>query len=239
VALNATRVKWNLRANEKRPAAVVPGGPREEKSMLLIDPVGTLTFVGLEGLDRVSGLLHRAGHEPADGVILPSHLVHDLGQRGAVFPLQQRDYLSSLAALARSSTFLFLSGLLGFGRVLGWGRLLDCLALRGCALSQILVAPALAVLNLNVVTGTPARLFQIATKRSAGQVLASCASSFELVKNSKAVVIVAVASSWAPNTLMLFSVSMVKIILNLLCSALSAVMTSIPPNRLNGKAILK
>jgi hypothetical protein len=29
IALNATRVKWNLRANEKRPAAVVPGGPRE------------------------------------------------------------------------------------------------------------------------------------------------------------------------------------------------------------------
>ncbi len=36
--------------------------------MLLVNPVGAIALVGLEGLDGVPGLLHRAGHEPADGV---------------------------------------------------------------------------------------------------------------------------------------------------------------------------
>jgi hypothetical protein len=45
------------------------------------------------------------------------------------------------------------------------------------------VAPALAVLK--PFTGlAPGRVLKIATKRSAGQALASCASSFSLVKNS-------------------------------------------------------
>src|ERR1035437_1835872 len=35
--------------------------------------------LGLEGLDGVSGLFHRAGHKPAHGVLLPAHGLHDLG----------------------------------------------------------------------------------------------------------------------------------------------------------------
>ena len=64
--------------------------------MLRVDPVGALTSLRLEGLDLVAGLLHSAGHEAADGVLLPAHLVHDLGQRRAVLPLEQGDYLRGL-----------------------------------------------------------------------------------------------------------------------------------------------
>src|SRR5687767_2250414 len=45
---------------------------RKGQSMLLVDPVGALTLVRFEGLDGESGLLHRAGHEPAHSVLLPS-----------------------------------------------------------------------------------------------------------------------------------------------------------------------
>ena len=69
--------------------------------MLLVDAVRALAFVGFEGLDRVSGLLHRAGHEPADRVLLPVHLFHNLGQRGSVLALEHCDHLSRLAAFAR------------------------------------------------------------------------------------------------------------------------------------------
>ena len=48
--------------------------------MLLVDSVGPFALVGFEGLDIASGLPHRAGHEPGDGVLLPDHLVHDQGQ---------------------------------------------------------------------------------------------------------------------------------------------------------------
>ena len=63
------------------------GGLGRERSVLLVDPVGALPLVGLEGLDGVSRFLHRAGHEAADGVPLPAHLFHDLRQRGAVLSL--------------------------------------------------------------------------------------------------------------------------------------------------------
>jgi hypothetical protein len=53
--------------------------------MLLVDAVSPLAALGLEGLYRESGLLHRAGHEAADGVFLPTHGRHDLGQRDAAF----------------------------------------------------------------------------------------------------------------------------------------------------------
>ena len=69
--------------------------------MLLVDPIGALARVGLEGLYGVPRLLHRTGHEPADRMSLPAHLLHDLRQRGAVLPLEHRDHLASLAALAR------------------------------------------------------------------------------------------------------------------------------------------
>jgi hypothetical protein len=41
--------------------------------MLRFDPVGALASVRLEGFDSVPGFLHRASHEAADGVFLPSH----------------------------------------------------------------------------------------------------------------------------------------------------------------------
>ena len=49
--------------------------------MLLVDLVGALALVGFEGLDGVSGLLHRAGHEPAHGVLLPAHLVQGVDEQ--------------------------------------------------------------------------------------------------------------------------------------------------------------
>ena len=70
--------------------------------MLLVDPVGTLAALGFERLDGVSGLLHRACHESPDRVLLPAHLLHDLGQRRPSFPLQHRHHLGRLAASASS-----------------------------------------------------------------------------------------------------------------------------------------
>src|ERR1017187_1311721 len=71
--------------------------------------------------------------------------------------------------------------------------------------------------SLNFLTGvTPGRLFQIATSLSAGQALASSASSFWLAKESKGVVVAAAASSGVPCAVMLFSASIVNVILNLL-----------------------
>src|ERR1019366_4978250 len=69
------------------------------RPMLRVDPIGALPFVGFEGLDLVPGLLHGAGHEAADGVLLPTHLVHDLGNGRAVLPLQHGNHLGGLAAL--------------------------------------------------------------------------------------------------------------------------------------------
>src|SRR5260370_9892692 len=91
--------------------------------MLLVDSVSTLSALGLEGLYGVSRLLHRAGHEPADGVLLPAHLLHDLLQRGAVLALQRGDHLRRFAALTRPGTLLRLGGLLGFWRLLSRRRL--------------------------------------------------------------------------------------------------------------------
>src|ERR1022692_2063306 len=54
----------------------------------LVDPVASLTSFGLEGLDRVPGLLHRTGHDP-DGVTLPAHGPHELGNGGAPLALQR------------------------------------------------------------------------------------------------------------------------------------------------------
>ena len=49
--------------------------------MLRVDPVGALAAFRLEGLNGVSSLLHRAGHEPADGVLLPAHLFHGIDEQ--------------------------------------------------------------------------------------------------------------------------------------------------------------
>jgi hypothetical protein len=73
--------------------------------MLLVDPVGALALFRFERLDAVSGLLHRAGHKAANGTPQPTHLLHDLFQRGAVLALKHGDHLGCLAALARRARF--------------------------------------------------------------------------------------------------------------------------------------
>src|SRR5450759_5193113 len=90
--------------------------------------------------------------------------------------------------------------------------------------SQMRPAATLAVLKL--FTGfTPGRLFQMATRRSAGQPAASAARSFWLAKESKGVVVVAAASSWVPNAVMLFWSSIVNVFISCLLGAtLCAVM---------------
>ena len=231
--------------------------------MLLGDAVGPFSTLGLEGLDVVPGLLHRAGHEPADGVFLPAHLVHDLGKRGAVLPLEHSHYLRRLTALPRPGGFLRFRGLLALGRFLGGGGLLGRLGLGGralggrcatfglassfglvaspnpCMRSQIGLAAVLALLN--VFSGaTPGKLFQMATSRSAGQPATSSASSFWLPKLSNGVAFAAAASSGLPCAVMLLSVSIVNVvIIVLLCGAtLCVVMTWITPICVKRKAIL-
>src|ERR1035437_2326035 len=58
---------------------------------------------------------------------------------------------------------------------------------------------------------TPGRLLKGAAKRSAGQAPTSQASPFSLANESKGVVVAATASSVVPNTLMLLSLSIVKV----------------------------
>src|ERR1019366_5429907 len=90
---------------QKSPPRPEPGGPGRLGPMLLVDSIGSLAALRFEGLDGVSRLLHRAGHEPANCVFLPAHLVHDLSQRGAVLPLEHGDHLGRLAAFARAVAF--------------------------------------------------------------------------------------------------------------------------------------
>src|ERR1022692_3490100 len=122
---------------QEKPTKPKPGGPRGRRSMLLVDPVRPFAALGFEGLDLVPGLLHRAGHEAADGVFLPAHLFHNLGQRGSALPLQHGDHLGGLAALARRGSILRLDDLFALGRVVGGGRLLGRLALGGRALGDL------------------------------------------------------------------------------------------------------
>src|ERR1019366_7361311 len=99
--------------------------------------IAPLTALGLETLDGVPRLLHRAGHETPDGVPLPLHPVHDFGNRGPVFALQHLDNLRGFAALAWLSGFLRLRGRFSLGRGLGGGGLLGRLALRRRALGGL------------------------------------------------------------------------------------------------------
>ena len=73
--------------------------------LLRVDQVSALAFVSLEGFDLIAGLPHRSGHERPNGVFLPSRFVQNLAQRGSVFALEHRQYLSRLAALARRARF--------------------------------------------------------------------------------------------------------------------------------------
>src|SRR5260370_11153843 len=111
------------RPEVEKPAAAEAGRAGGRRTTLRFDRVAALALVGFEGLYGVSGFLHRTGHEPADGVLLPAHLVHDLRQRGAVLALQHGDHLRRLAARARPHAFLGVGGLLGFGRLLSRSRL--------------------------------------------------------------------------------------------------------------------
>ena len=55
----------------RKPAATgKSGGPAGNRLMLLVDPVGALSALGLEGFDGVPGFLHRPRHEAADAVLL-------------------------------------------------------------------------------------------------------------------------------------------------------------------------
>src|ERR1019366_180954 len=105
--------------------------------------------------------------------------------------------------------------------------------------SQIRPAATLALLKL--FTGfTPVRLFQMATTRSAGQPAASSARSFWLAKVSNGVVVVAAASSWVANAVMLFCSSIVNVfIIVLLCATLCAVTTWITPVPHTSKRIIQ
>jgi len=105
--------------------------------------------------------------------------------------------------------------------------------------AQMRLAAAWALLKL--FTGaTPGRLLKVATRRSAGQLAISSARSFSLANESKGVVVAAAASSAVANALMLFSASIVKVVIIVfLCSALCAVITSITRKCLKGKAFLK
>jgi hypothetical protein len=69
--------------------------------------------------------------------------------------------------------------------------------------SQMRLAAALLFLK-RFAGSTPGRPFQIATIRSAGQLVTSPANSFWLAKLSNGVVVAAVASSAEPNAVMLF-----------------------------------
>src|ERR1039458_509260 len=96
--------------------------------MLLGESIRPFATFGLEALDGESGLFHRSGHEPADRMPLPAHGLHDLGNGGALGPLEHLDYLGRLAAPTHACGLRRGRGFLALGRVLGGGRLLARLA---------------------------------------------------------------------------------------------------------------
>src|ERR1039457_67821 len=106
-----------------------------------------------------------------------------------------------------------------------WNRALgDQVAERGGAAPDVIGRGAFVSGRLLSAT-TPGREFQVATRRSGGQAAISSASSFSLAEESKGVCVAAAASSAVANALMLFSLSIVNVILNLLGAALCAVIT--------------
>src|ERR1017187_2816283 len=189
----------NRAPKQKSPPRRVPGGRKGGRPMLF-DAVSTLASLGLEGLHGVPGLFHRASHEPAHRVLLPSHALHDLREGGAVLALQHGDHLGRLAARARSGDLGHRGGLLGRGCFLGGGGLLGYLTLGGRALGRPCATLGLA---FGFGLGGWCRLLQIATSRFAGQDLASSANSGWLLKRSNGVVVAAAASSGVACAVML------------------------------------
>jgi len=105
--------------------------------------------------------------------------------------------------------------------------------------SQIRTMAVLA--SFSFLTGfSPAKLFRIATRGSAGQDAANSASSCWLLKASKGVAVVAAASSGVANATISFCSLMVKVaIIVLLGATLCAVITWITLKCLKSKAILQ
>ena len=93
--------------------------------ILLGDAVNSRAVFALGGTHREPHLLAQGTtDEAADAVRLPGRGVHDLGERGALGPLDQGKDGSGLAALADAPS-LRLRGFLGrFGGLFGRGRLL-------------------------------------------------------------------------------------------------------------------
>src|ERR1039457_3606735 len=150
---------------------------------------------------------------------------------GVVFLVALAFVDAPLAACALPLAFLSAFGFAGFASDLGasprpWMR------------SQMRLAAALAFLKL--FTGfTPGRLFQMATSRSAGQPAASSAKSFWLANESKGVGVVAAASSWVPNAVMLLSELIVNVFMCFLLGATPcAVITQIAPVAHTSKRIM-
>jgi hypothetical protein len=106
---------------------------------LLVDAVRPLSALGLERLDGESSLLHRARHESAHRVFLPSHGRRNLGERRALGALEHCNDLSGLTALPRR--FI---GLCGLGCVLA-GRGLFVAGASGVATSGVCGATGAAV----------------------------------------------------------------------------------------------
>src|ERR1035441_5720037 len=139
------RHDWPTVAQKQKspPPASTGGGPGEgRRSMLLVDPVGTVTLVGFEGLHRDAHLLaEKAGYPTPRRVFLPSCQRYDLGHGRAALPFQQRDNLLTFGPGACGLRLLgrlrFLGHLCGFGRFLGRGGLLGRLALRRRALGGL------------------------------------------------------------------------------------------------------
>jgi hypothetical protein len=76
-------------------------------------------------ITRVAG-----GHEAPNGVFLPAHFFHDLGQSGSVLASEHGHHLGRLAALARRGDSPRLGSPFAPGRVLGVGGILSHLG--GC-----------------------------------------------------------------------------------------------------------
>src|ERR1019366_8012193 len=86
---------------------------------------------------------------------------------------------------------------------------------------QMRLMAALLVLKLSIGT-TPGRLFQMATRRSAGQLAACSANSCWLLKLSKGGVVAAAGSSAEANAVVVLCSSMVKVFIIILLVPRSA-----------------
>src|ERR1700690_2242015 len=105
--------------------------------MLLIQAVSAFAALRLERLHLIPGLLHGAGHEPAYGVLLPAHGLHDLGKSGPALALEHRNHLGGFAVFTRRGSFHRLGCFFALGRWLGWAGLLGRLALAECNLGGL------------------------------------------------------------------------------------------------------